>query len=170
MARRKTTGPTLQGSRRAKQIAVVMLEALSGQLGTTEAASALGISMSRYYQLETRALHGLIQALEPRARGPQKTKAGEIAALKAEKAALEKELRRHQALLRAAQRSVGLPAAALKKASSKKPARKRKRGSRGETVLATLRREVEGREENDGEEQRSETTGGVDRDGERARA
>jgi hypothetical protein len=162
MARRKGNGAPLNGSKRAKQIAVAVLEALSGELSTTEAASQLGISMSRYYQLEARALKGLLQAVEPRARGPQKTPEREIAVLKADKKQLEKELRRHQALLRAAQRSVGLPGRASQRASSKKPVRK-KRGTRGQTVLQTLRRDVDGGEETHGEEKRHAQAGGSDR-------
>ena len=46
-----------------------MLGALSGESGVTEAAESIGISLSRYYQLETRALQGMISALEPRPKG-----------------------------------------------------------------------------------------------------
>lgn len=157
-ARRTNTG--LKGSKKAKQIAVAVLETLSGELGTTEAAERLGVSLSRYYQLEAKALEGLLKAVEPRSKGPQKTPEREIRALKEEKKTLEKELRRHQALLRAAHRSVGLP---RKPASSKTRARKR-RGSRGQTVLQTLRRDAEGAEGGaDGTDQQHENTGGEGR-------
>jgi len=162
MAARKTGAGSLKGSRKAKQIAVAVLEALAGELGTTEAAAQLGISLSRYYQIEARALEGLLQAVEPRAKGPQKTPEREIKALKAEKKALERELRRHQALLRAAHRSVGLPPAP-KSASSKKRVR-RKRGSRGQTVLQTLRHDTEGAEGgSDGTDKQHEEAGGAGR-------
>ena len=161
MTRKKSGAATLQGSKRAKQIAVAVLETLSGEQGTTEAAETLGISLSRYYQLETRALAGLLAAVEPRCKGPQKTPEREIKRLRTEKAQLEKELRRHQALLRAAHRSVGLPGA--KQASSKKRVRA-KRGSRGQTVLQTLRRETDAMEGGvDGTEKRDADTGGHDR-------
>jgi hypothetical protein len=145
MAAKKTGPSTLRGSKRARQITVAVLEALSGEVGTTEAADKLGISLSRYYQLEARALAGMLEALEPRGRGPQKTPEREIKALGAEKRALEKELRRQQALLRAAQRSVGLPTRGTKGSSSKKRGRT-KRGSRGRTVLQTLRQAPGARE------------------------
>ena len=163
MARTKSGSATLRGSKRARQIAVAVLETLSGELGTTEAAEKLGISLSRYYQLETRALKGLLEAVEPRAKGPQKTPEREIRTLKAEKRDLLKELRRHQALLRAAHRSVGLPKTGPKTASSKKRVRV-KRGSRGQTVLQTLRRDTDGEEGGaDGTQKRHAPVGGVDR-------
>jgi len=158
MARKKTGATTLKGSKRARQIAVAVLETLSGEQGTTEAAQKLGISLSRYYQLETRALSGLLAAVEPRSKGPQKTPQREIRALKAEKAELERELRRHQALLRAAHRSVGLPQ--NKRSSGKKKGARR--GSRGQTVLATLRRQSE-EGQGDGTQVRDGSAGGQDR-------
>ncbi len=122
MAAKKKTGPsTLRGSVRARAVTVVVLEALSGEVGTTEAAERLGVSLSRYYQLEAKALGGMLKALEPRTKGPQMTPEREIQALQAEKRALEKELRRQQTLLRAARRSVGLPARGRKAASSARP-------------------------------------------------
>jgi hypothetical protein len=138
MSVKKSGASTLQGSKRARQIAVAVLEALSGELGTTEAAAQLGVSLSRYYQLETRALAGLLAAVEPRARGPQKTPEHQGKALLAENQQLRKELRRHQALLRAAHRSVGLPNRGKKKTKGQ-----RRHQSRGQTVLQTLRKEPE---------------------------
>jgi hypothetical protein len=159
MAARKTGAASLRGSKRAKQIAVAVLETLAGELGTTEAAAKLGISLSRYYQLEARALAGLLEAVEPRSKGPQKTPEREIQALQAEKKVLEKELRRHQALLRAAHRSVGLPPAPQSASSKQRP--RKKRGSRGQTVLQTLRRDTEGAEGgSDGTEKRHAYPGG----------
>mgnify|MGYP001819513656 CR=1 FL=1 len=138
MSARKTGPTTLRGSKRARQITVALLETLSGALGPSEAAAQLQISLSRYYQLETRALKGMLAAVEPRSKGPRKTPQREIDALKAENAALRKELRRHQALLRAAQRSVGLQKSG---SSAKTPGTRvrKRRGSRGQTVLQTLR-------------------------------
>ena len=156
----RTGTATLPGSKRAKQIAVAVLEALAGEVGTAEAAARLQISLSRYYQLEARALAGLLKAVEPRAKGPRKTPEREIRALRAEKKLLERELRRHQALLRAAHRSVGLPGA--KGASSKQRGRAR-RGSRGQVVLRTLRRDADAPEEADGTEKRHADAPGDDR-------
>jgi len=133
---RPGTGPsTLKGSKGAKASLVVILETLSGACSTGEAAERLQISLSRYYQLETRALQGMLTALEPRPRGRRKTKADEIRVLKAEKKEVERELRRATSLLRAATRSVGVKAA--KKGAKKKRVRRRARGA---TVLETIRK------------------------------
>ena len=158
MAVKKTGASTLQGSKRARQIAIAVLEALAGELGTTEAASKLGVSVSRYYQLETRALAGLLAAVEPRARGPQKTPERENKALLAQNKQLEKELRRHQALLRAAHRSVGLPSRGTKDTKSNKRVRAT-RASRGVTVRQALRQEPE-EEQNNGTQERDAEPGG----------
>ena len=163
MAARKSGATTLRGSRRARQITVAVLETLSGELGPSEAAQQLQISLSRYYQLETCALKGMLGAVEPKTKGPQKTPEREIEALKAEKRQLEKELRRHRALLRAAQRSVGLPKTGRRTDSPKQRVRKR-RGSRGQTVLQTLRRDADAPEgAGDGGTKRDEDAGGQDR-------
>lgn len=158
-AKSKTGVSRLQGSKHSRQAVAAILEALSGEIGVTEAAELLGVSLSRYYQLEGRGLQAMLQALEPKKRGIQMTPAREIRGLKAEKRLLEKELRRHQSLLRAANRSLGLARGGRKKASSK--ARKVKRGVRGKTVLKTLRQDagaVKGAE--DGKAQRDGEPGG----------
>ena len=139
MASRKTGPATLQGSKRARQVAVAVLDALSGEVGVSEAAEQLGISLSRYYQLETKALEGMLRALEPRGKGPQKTPEREIKALRAEKQALEAELRRQQNLLRAAHRTVGLGGRRAGSGPSKRR-RRAKRVDRGRVVRQTLRR------------------------------
>jgi len=163
MAAKKTGPSTLRGSATARRVVAAVLEALSGEVGTTEAAERLGVSLSRYYQLEARALGGMLAAVEPRTKGPQMTPQREIQALQAEKKALERELRRHQTLLRSAHRSVGLPARGRKAASSKGRVRA-KRGSRGKTVLETLRKvpDADGGV-TDGKAKRDGDAGGEDR-------
>ncbi len=158
---KKKTGPeTLRGSRHARKTVAAILEALSGEIGTSEAAALLGVSLSRYYQLESRALEGMLMAMEPRTRGIQKTPKREIQALQAEKKQLEQDLRRHQTLLRAANRSLGLGGRGRKKASSKG---RRKRGVRGKTVLQTLRRDaVDERGVSDGTQERDAEPGARD--------
>ena len=136
-SQKKTGASTLKGGRKSRQQVAVILEALSGESGVTEASEKLGISLSRYYQLETKALEGMLAALEPRGKGPQRTPEREIKALVAEKKALEKELRRHQTLLRAAHRTVGFPTRRTSGGSSTKRGRV-KRGCRGRTVRQTL--------------------------------
>jgi hypothetical protein len=154
MSPRKKTGvTTLKGSSAARKSVAAILEALSGEIGTGEAAELLGVSLSRYYQLEGRALTGMLAALEPKKRGYQKTPEREISGLEAEKKKLERELRRHQSLLRAAHRSLGLARKGRKKASLKGGTRKHR--ARGKTVLKTLRREAsESKGEDDGTVQR----------------
>jgi hypothetical protein len=162
MATKKTGPSTLRGSKRARQITVAVLEALAGEVGTTQAAEKLGISLSRYYQLESRALAGMMEAVEPRGRGPQKTPEREIRALRAEKRTLEKELRRQQSLLRAAHRSVGLPSRGAKGSSSPKR-RRAKRSHRGRTVRQTLRPSPDaGEGGTDGTTKRDGDAGGPD--------
>jgi len=140
---KQATGPsTLKGSKQAKASLVVILETLSGACTTGEAAERLSVSLSRYYQLETRALQGMLTALEPRPRGPRKTKDAEIRALKAEKREVERALRRATSLLRAASRSVGVKAPKKKGAKAKK--KRARRCARGATVLATIREEAQG--------------------------
>ncbi len=144
MCAKQATGPAaLQGSRQAKQSLVVMLETLAGTCTTGEAAERLKISASRYYQLETRALQGMLSALEPRPRGPRRTKDTEIRGLKEEKRALERELRQARSLVRAASRSVGVKPLRQRAKATKKGGRAR-RPTRGKTVLKTLREEGEG--------------------------
>jgi hypothetical protein len=140
MAKQATGPSTLKGSKGAKASLVVILETLSGTCTTGEAAERMSVSLSRYYQLETRALQGMLTALEPRPRGPRRTKEAEIKALKAEKREVERELRRALSLLRAASRSVGVKA--RKKAGAKR--KRARRRARGATVLATIREEADG--------------------------
>jgi len=99
---------TLTGSSEAKRLAAGILEVFSGLRGPQEACEGLGISLPRYYHLETRALGGLIAALEPRPKGRQRKPGDEIAGLVREKEQLTRELQRAQALVRAAQRAVGI--------------------------------------------------------------
>jgi hypothetical protein len=158
----KAMGPsTLQGSKGAKQALVAILEALSGEVSTSDVAERLTISLSRYYQLETRALQGMLAALEPRPRGRRRGVDEKLGALMAEKKELERELRRQRSLLRAAQRSVGLPVGR----GGKKKA-KRKLRDRGATVRQTLRAQVE-EGGVDGQAERSGAVGGPN-EGERA--
>jgi hypothetical protein len=110
-APRRASGPkTLEGTPEAKRQAAVVLEVLSGLRGPSEGSEAMGVSLNRYYQLETRALQGLIAALEPRPKGRQRRPEDEIGKLRHDNERLTRELARAQALVRAAQRSIGLPA------------------------------------------------------------
>jgi hypothetical protein len=140
----------LSGSAQAKRLAVVVLEVLSGLRDAREGSRAMGVSLNRYYQLETRALQGLITSLEPRPKGRQRTAEEKLATMERAKQRLEQELVRHQALVRAAQRSIGIPSVTSdgkgSKLRGKKRAREEKRRrrtvARGLKAIATLREAV----------------------------
>jgi hypothetical protein len=98
------------GTPEASRTAVVILEVLAGVRTPLDAAAALAVSPPRYYQLETRALNGLVVALEPRPKGKQPSLEGRITQLERELQEARREGMRQQALVRAAQRSLGIKA------------------------------------------------------------
>jgi len=139
-SRQRPAGPhTLKGSAVARKSATLILEALTGLRTTQETADAMGIALARYNVLETRALEGFICALEPRARGRQRTSEHEIRDLKAEVVTLERELRRYQALHRTAQRALGVPRSEGGGKSKKKAAKRRRKQTRGERILRVMK-------------------------------
>ena len=115
------------GTPEASRLAVVILEVLAGVRTPQEAAAVLGVAPPRYYQLETRALNGLVAALEPRPKGKQPSLEGRIAQLERELSAAHRETSRQQALVRAAQRSLGIKATPV---TEGKPTEKDRRGRR----------------------------------------
>ena len=84
-----------------------------------EAAQALGTSLPRYYQIERRALTGLLSACEPMPRGPRVDLARQLAALERENRRLQRECDRQQALVRMAERSLGITIPSAAKPSAK---------------------------------------------------
>lgn len=145
MTRKARTGrksTSLHGSPEAKRTAAAILEGLAGLRGPQEASEALGISMTRYYHLEARALQGLVEALEPRPRGRQQSPEAAVIRLERDKTRLERELRRALALVRSAQRSIGLPAVRQGSklgADGKKARRTRRAMIRAEKTVEVLR-------------------------------
>lgn len=135
----------LDASSEAKRLAAAILDVLAGARSPSEAAELLGLSLCRYYQLETRALTGLLLACEPRRRGGRPRSGGELAALRHECDRLRRECGRQQALLRAAQKTVGLaspappspPPPAAKNSGRKR--RKHRPRARALKVAAMLR-------------------------------
>jgi hypothetical protein len=113
-----------QASREARQLAAVILDVLAGSRTPTQAAEALSLSLPRYYQLEARALAGLIDACEPRPRGRQVEVSAELARANKEVDRLKRELSRTQALVRLTQRTIGVAAPAPEKQGTRKRARK----------------------------------------------
>jgi hypothetical protein len=138
---RNTAPLTPQTSKEAKRLATVILEVLAGLRTPGQAAEALQTSLPRYYQLETRAVQGLAAACEPRPQGRRPEPTAALTALQQENARLQREASRQQALVRLAQRAVGVaaPAAPSPKASGK---RKRRAKARALTAAARLRREA----------------------------
>ena len=125
----------------AKRLAAAILEVLAGARTPTEAATALNLSVPRYYQVESRALQGLLQACEPKPRGRVRSIKTEVETLSKENQRLQRELTRHQALARAAQRAVGLsPPAPVVNKSGKKP--RKRRVARALSVAERLKQET----------------------------
>jgi hypothetical protein len=114
--KRPGTAPTPRGgaSEQARRQAAAILEVLAGVRRPSEAAQVLGTSLPRYYQLEQRALVGLVSACEPAPRGPRHDHARQLAKLEREKQRLQRECDRQQALVRVTQRSLGLTPSAAK--------------------------------------------------------
>lgn len=106
----KRPGAGLTGSSEGKRKASVILEVLGGLRTPTSASTVLGISIQAYYLLEIRALQGLLAAVDaPPGRGGRPSPDGALRRAVADRDRLERELLRAQALLRVAQRSIGLP-------------------------------------------------------------
>lgn len=100
--------PATPPSQLARQRAALILEVLAGSRTPAQAAQALAVSLPHYYLLETRALQGLLRACEPAPRGPAADERRVQQALRAECERWQRECARQQALLRAAQRALGL--------------------------------------------------------------
>jgi hypothetical protein len=128
---RRPVGGTHLGrdaSAQAKRLAAAILEVLAGVRTTADAASAVGLSLTRYYQVESRALAGLLRACEPSTKGRQPSAERELVTLRRTQEQLRRELARQQALVRLAQRSIGLAAPAatpVAKTNGKKSRRRR---------------------------------------------
>jgi hypothetical protein len=97
-----------QASERARQLGIGILQVFSGLRTPGEASEALGISVNRYYQLEAKGVVGMLAALEPAPRGRRRNPDQELERLRREKEKAEREATRNLALLRAAQKAVGL--------------------------------------------------------------
>jgi hypothetical protein len=105
-------------SAETRRTAALVLEVLAGVRTPSEAAEVLGISAPRYYVLEARALKGLVLALRRRPRGPTRAPEREVARLERELKRLQRECDRNQALLRLAERTIGVPPRASRSAKS----------------------------------------------------
>ena len=142
-------GPAIdkKGTSQAKRVAAAILEVLGGVRLPSDAASALSVSLPRYYQLETRALNGLIEACEPRKVGRVRSVASELATAQREIATLKRDCSRQQALVRLAQRTVGLTAPQPAKPGPKGQRKRRTPTVRALRAVAVLKSEPSGETE-----------------------
>ena len=118
-----------QVSAESRKQAACVLEVLAGLRTPEQAALALGLTLQTYYNVETRALRGLIHGCTPTPPGRTMGLLKQVRGLETRCAGLQRQLGRYQALLRNAQRSVGLMAVAQPpgKTLKGKTAGKRKR-------------------------------------------
>jgi hypothetical protein len=130
-----------QRSRDAKQRAAAILDVLAGGRTPTQAAQALGVSLGRYYLLEDKALAAVVAACEPQPRGPSPDGARRVASLQRECERWQRECARQQALVRAAQRSIGLAAPPPPVAKDKGKKRRRRPVVRALAAAQRLREE-----------------------------
>ncbi len=135
-AAERAAGPP---SREARRLAAVVLDVLAGARTPPQAAEALGVSLPRYYQLEDRAVNHLVGGCEPVPRGRQADGQAQVRALARENDRLRREVAKYQALVRATQRTVGVPPPAAAKAGK----RKRKPAVRAMRRAERLRAEAE---------------------------
>jgi hypothetical protein len=130
-----------QETEATRRTAAVILEVLGGVRSTQEAAAALEVSVPRYYALEARAVEGLVRACRKRPKGPSRSAERQVKKLEEELRRLRSENARTIALLRVAQRAVGVkavPKTAEKASGALKKRRKRKRTARALRVVEIL--------------------------------
>jgi len=131
---------------RPEETAALILEVLAGERSSGEAAEALGVSLTRYYVIERRAITGLVTACRAQSLGPRRDPEREIQKLRYEVARLERECRRSQSLLRISQRTSTLQGVLEGRdrgaSKSEKKRRRRQKATRA-LVLAQALRERE---------------------------
>jgi hypothetical protein len=138
-----------EASRDARRMAAVLLEVLAGLRTPMQAAELLQVSLPRYYQLESRALSGFVEACEARPKGRQPG-AANLDTLRKDNERLKRDLTRQQSLVRLTQRTVGVTPPSPAKADTRK--RKRK------PMVRALRRAEQLREGANGDAAPSEAT------------
>jgi len=134
--------------RDGRLVALAVLETLAGEKTPTEASESLGVSLTYYYTLENRALEGLVKACKPKPKGRQWTAERELAEVRKENGQLRREVRRAQAVARAAQRSLELapppkPGRSQKATAKKKGRRKKKASVRALKAVRRLQSELQ---------------------------
>ena len=138
----------LPGSELARRYTAGIIPVLTGARTTADAWEMMGVSLPRYYQLETQGILGMVAGLEPKAKGRQRTAAHKE--LTKENARLTREVSRLQSQVRMSRHALGIPEPKPKKAKGSKPTRRPKRGRR---AVARLVRP--------GEDEKPKTAGGA---------
>jgi hypothetical protein len=111
----------------AQRMAATILEVLAGIGSPQEAAQIMSVSLPRYYQLEARALDGLVGALAPRPKGKQQSLENRIKVLEKQLELAQRQCARQQALVRVTQRALGTTLAMKPKPTSERDANGRKK-------------------------------------------
>lgn len=142
--RPRGSGPKIAGGTGdSRKIAAAILEVLAGVRTPSEICEALGIAMPRYYQLESRALEGLVHACEPRPKGRQRGPESQVSHLEQELERARRENNRLSALVRVARRAAGVNETPPRKAEPGRKRRKRKAAPRALRAIAVLRAQPE---------------------------
>ena len=141
MKKPPTAGSLGQGvSALASQRAAAILEVLAGERTPQEAATVLSMSLPYFYILERKALEGLLKACEPQPKGPPAPgPERKLEALETELARCRRECQRQEALVRATQRTVGLPASPSQPTKDKVGNKNGVRRRRRQPVVRALR-------------------------------
>jgi hypothetical protein len=126
----KETSPPAATPSEAQRLAATILECLAGMRSPPAAAELLKISLPRYYQLEARALEGLVAALGPRPKGKQPSLENRIQQLEKQLEVAQRACARQEALVRVTQRSLGLAALAQPRPSTPSPQGQRRKPRR----------------------------------------
>lgn len=127
-------------SAEAKRRAAAVLEVLAGGRTPTQAAEALSMSVQRYYLLESDVAHAIVLACEPRSLGHGPSPESALASLRRECEQLRREVARQQALVRAAQRTIGLaPPAPPPRGPERTGKKRRKRRPTARALKAAAR-------------------------------
>jgi hypothetical protein len=129
-------------SREARRLAAAVLEVLAGVRTPAEAAQQLAVSLTRYYIVESRALHGLLAACEPRPQGRVRTPQSDLVRLRRDCEQLRRQCARQQALLRVTERTIGFsPALPAPKPGSTGPKKRRRKPTARALKAAEVLRE-----------------------------
>jgi hypothetical protein len=116
----------------AKARCLMVLSVLSGETPVTDAITTAGVSRGTYYQLERRALNGMLKALMPGAKeeGEDSRPAQQILRLESKVRKLEQARRRSERLLALTRKVVRGPGVSLGRTSSTRRGASRSRSSR----------------------------------------